>query len=244
MKSFLFKTITILKSLVFLIRPHLFLGFLKHPFLFFSNLAHLTKWISKQNHKTTFNDYFSFKRNYDKREKLYQYVLETNDLKNEPIDYVEFGVCGGYSFKWWTESCLHPESRFYGLDTFEGLPEKWGIMFKAGDMNAEIPETDDVRAQFLKGLFQDTLPEFLRDGNLRNEKRKVVMLDADLFSSTLFALTSMAPYLKPGDIIFFDEFNVPNHEFFAYKLFTETYYVRLKLVGAVNNYYQVAFLVE
>jgi hypothetical protein len=68
----------------------------------------------------------------------------------------------------------------------------------------------------------------------------VVHLDADLFSSAHFVLTSIARYLKEGDIIIFDEFNVPNHEFFAYKCFSDSFYIKTKLIGAVNNYLQVA----
>ena len=73
--------------------------------------------------------------------------------------------------------------------------------------------------------------------------KKIIHLDADLFSSTLYALTSMAPIIKPGDILLFDEFNVPNHEFFAFKVFSESYYIKTKLIGAVNDYYQVALLI-
>jgi hypothetical protein len=70
------------------------------------------------------------------------------------------------------------------------------------------------------------------------------MLDADLYTATLFALTSLAPYLKEGDIILFDEFVVPTHEFMAYKNFIESYYFDLELIGAANNYYFTAFKVK
>jgi hypothetical protein len=240
----MFKLITVLKSLVFLIQPHIFFGFLKHPLLFLSNLLSLTKWISQQNRKNTFNDYFTFTRDYDKREKLYSYVMSSFIATDEAVDYLEFGVCGGSSFKWWTDSNIHTDSRFYGFDTFEGLPESWGGLFKKGDMHADVPQMDDLRTSFFKGLFQDTLPGFLKQGSLRSDKRLVVLMDADLFSSTIFTLTSLASHLKPGDIIFFDEFNVPNHEYFAYKIFTESFYFKLELIGAVNNYYQAAFIVK
>jgi hypothetical protein len=69
------------------------------------------------------------------------------------------------------------------------------------------------------------------------------MLDADLFSSTLFTLTSLAPFLKKGDIILFDEFVVPTHEYLAYQQFIESYYIKLELIGVANNYYFVAFKV-
>ena len=69
-------------------------------------------------------------------------------------------------------------------------------------------------------------------------------MDADLFSSTIFVLSQLYPFLNKGDIILFDEFNVANHEFFAYKIFTESFYVKMKLVGAQNNFYQTAFVVD
>ena len=50
--------------------------------------------------------------------------------------------------------------------------------------------------------------------------------------------------VQKNDILFFDEFNVPNHEFYALKLFTDAFYVKTELIGAVNNYYQVALLIK
>lgn len=59
-----------------------------------------------------------------------------------------------------------------------------------------------------------------------------------------FVLTQLYPYLQPGDIILFDEFNVPLHEFKAFNEFTKAFYIELKPLGAVNNYLQVAFVVK
>ena len=105
-------------------------------------------------------------------------------------------------------------------------------------MEGGIPQLADDRCIFIKGLFQNTLPNFLK--SFDNNKKLVVHLDADLFTSTLFVLTSLAPYLKPGDIIMFDEFNVPNHEFFAFDIFVKSYYINYEVLGGVNNYYQTA----
>jgi len=189
------------------------------------------------------DDFFVVRRVYAKRLALYGSVIDQLGLALEPLDYLEFGVCGGTSFRWWLEHCPHPESRFFGFDTFEGLPEDWGT-FSKGDMAAGVPVVDDARAQFIPGLFQESLQDFLAHYNLKTSRRKVIHLDADLFSSTLFVLTSLAPYLKKGDVLLFDEFNVPNHEFFAFKMFTESFYVKTRMVGAVNNYLQVAFVIE
>ena len=48
--------------------------------------------------------------------------------------------------------------------------------------------------------------------------------------------------LKPnaGDVIFFDEFNVPQHEFKAFTEWVNAFYVKYEVLGAVNNYYQIA----
>ena len=230
-----------IKGLILFLRPHILLGFLKKPFLFSYNLLRLTKWISGQKKQGILNDYFTIKRDYQKRYKLYEYLVETQKLSDEAVDYLEFGVSGGFSFKWWRETNKNPNSRFYGFDTFEGLPENWGVVYKKGDMTAGVPVSDDKRVEFVKGLFQDTLPDFLRTHDLAKSRRRIIHLDADLFSATLYALSNMAVHLRPGDILLFDEFNVPNHEFYAYKCFTESFYVKTELLGVVNNYLQAAF---
>jgi hypothetical protein len=104
----------------------------------------------------------------------------------------------------------------------------------------------DPRGTFIKGLFQNTVYKFLADYGRNTDHQaftRVLHMDADLYSSTLFALTSMAPLLREGDIILFDEFNIPNHEFAAWNDFTRSYYIQYEVMGAVNNYYQVAIKV-
>jgi len=68
--------------------------------------------------------------------------------------------------------------------------------------------------------------------------------DGDLYSSTLFALTVLYPYLKVGDILIFDELGVPHHEFKALQDFVSAFYLKLEPVGAINNYLQVVFEVK
>jgi hypothetical protein len=72
-------------------------------------------------------------------------------------------------------------------------------------------------------------------------QRKIIHMDADLYTSTLFVLTSISYILKKDDIIIFDEFNVPMHEFKAFSEWTRSFYINYKVIGAVNNFYQVAF---
>jgi hypothetical protein len=168
--------------------------------------------------------------------------LEKENLTIAPVNYLEFGVASGQSFRWFLSQNANPESRFYGFDTFTGLPEDFGV-YKKGTFNnnTEAPQIDDKRAKFYQGLFQQTLPGFLNV--LNNNKRNIIMMDADLYSATLYTLTSLAPFLKKDDIIFFDEFAVPTHEFKAFHDFVQSYYANLELIAAANNYYFTAFKV-
>jgi len=244
MKPYLFKVNALLKNILILIQPHVLFSFLIQPFTFFSNFLSLTQWIAQQPTKGVYKDAFSLFRNYNHRFDLYNYVMDREQLHHAEMIYIELGVSGGVSFLWWMENNHHSNTQFHGFDTFEGLPENWGTFFKSGDMHATIPKLADARGHFYKGLFQETLVPFLTRGNTILGKRKVIHLDADLFSSTLFSLSMLYPYLEKGDLILFDEFNVPNHEYLAFKIFTESFYINLELIGSVNNYYQTAFIVK
>jgi O-methyltransferase len=231
------KTIAFLKSFILFLRPGAWLGFMAAPLQLIANTLRLSRWIGRQ--QTRYTDFYRPSRNYSLRYDLYDYVVKTEKLENDPIGYLEFGVAKGLSFQWWMNKNKHPQSRFYGFDTFEGLPEKWGT-FSKGAMSFGVPEVEDDRHEFYKGLFQDTLFSFIDTGKVNENNRKVIHLDADLYSSTLFVLTTLHRYLRAGDILIFDEFNVPNHEFLAFENYVKAFYVKYEVVGAVNNYFQVA----
>jgi O-methyltransferase len=216
-----------------------------HLFFFLRNFNVLRSWISKANHtELLINDFYSWKRDYPKRYRLFDIVAETYELDKKNVLYLEFGVASGSSFFWWMKKNNHPDSAFRSFDTFEGLPEEWGG-FKKGAMAFDQKEVNDDRAEFIRGIFQESLHPFIESNKtLLHTKPKIIHLDADLFSSTIFVLSQLYPYLRKGDIIFFDEFNVANHEFLAYKIFTESFYVKMKPIGAVNNFYQTAFVVD
>ena len=210
-------------------------------FHFLANMADLSRWIAK-NKDCAYNDFYTYKFIYSKREGLYEHVIQSQNL-TAGFDYLEFGVSKGSSFRWWTTRIKHPDARFFGFDTFTGLPEDWGS-FKKGDMNNgnKPPEINDNRHSFYQGLFQQTLIPFLN--NYQPYQRKVIHMDADLYSATLYVLTLLTPFLKPGDILFFDEFNVPMHEFKAFRDWSDAFYIKYKVLGGVNNFYQVAIMME
>ena len=220
-----------LKGLFFVLRLHYLVP--SKIYIFLGHLAQLSRFVHKHK-KIEYTDFYISKFNYNKREDLFRHVIEKEGL--DDVNYLEFGVSRGKSFRWWSNELKNPNCRFYGFDTFTGLPEDWGP-FKAGDMSNgnEPPEMNDDRCQFYQGLFQQTLVPFLAE--FPNDKRKIIHMDADLYSATLYVLTLMTPYLKPGDIIFFDEFNVPMHEYKAFTEWTNSFYVKYEVVGSVNNFY-------
>lgn len=113
-------------------------------------------------------------------------------------------------------------------------------------MISSIPDFKDTRTLFVKGLFQDTLSDFIIQNklNIESSEIRIIHCDADLYSATIFVLSQMYPFLKKGDIILFDEFNVPMHEFKAFKEFTDNFYIKLRPIAQVNMYYQTAFILD
>jgi hypothetical protein len=219
---------------------------LVEPFTgFMTNLTYmskLSKW--RRNVKVNgYNDWYQRKWDYNRREKLYEALIRQEQVGTAAIDYFEFGVAGGSSFRWWLEHNSNPGSSFYGFDTFEGLPEDFGP-FAKGSMAAALEslQITDPRAKFYKGLFQDTLIPFLDQYTSR--KKKLIHMDADIFSATIFALSQLYKYFNDGDIIMFDEFAVPRHEFMAFKIFTEGFYVNYEVIGAANNYLFLAIKIK
>lgn len=223
-----------LKGLFFLLRLHYLVP--SKIAVFLGHLAQLSRFVHKHK-KIAFTDFYTSKFEYAKREKLYRHVIEKEKI--DVIDYLEFGVSRGYSFRWWATEIKSADSRFHGFDTFTGLPESWG-KFKAGAFSNgnEPPVMNDDRCKFYQGLFQQTLLPFLAGYNA--DRRKVIHMDADLYSATLYVLTLITPYLKKGDIIFFDEFNVPMHEYKAFMEWTNAFYIEYEVLGSVNNFYHTA----
>jgi hypothetical protein len=205
-------------------------------------ISKLSKWRSNSS-VSGYNDWYQKNWDYSRRLELYKAISAQEGLQHEPLDYLEFGVAGGDSFKWWLQHNQHPGSRFYGFDTFEGLPEDFGPFGKgAMAVSLETLRISDPRAKFYKGLFQQTLVPFLE--NYSGAGRKLIHLDADLFSATLFSLSQLYRFLKDGDILLFDEFAVPKHEFMAFKIFSESFYIKYEVIGAANNYLFVAIKIR
>lgn len=156
-------------------------------------------------------------------------------LLEQPIDYLEFGVFEGDSIREWCRLNKSTDSRFYGFDTFTGMPEDWIKGFERGAFSTQgkVPKIEDERVNLIKGLFQETLYDFLK--KFRRKNRMVIHIDADLYSSALFVLFSLHYHLMKDDIIIFDDFLDPIGEFKAFNDYCQAFKVHTTLLAAVKS---------
>ena len=143
---------------------------------------------------------------FESRNDLYNFAFKNTIDEKTAINYLEFGVWEGESFNFFVAKNKNANSRFIGLDTFEGIPERWGP-YDAGSWSAsgKMPDINDERVHFIKGFFQVSWAEAQALIFKNAENEIFVNYDADLYSSTLFALTKMDMFKKSYYAVF-DEF--------------------------------------
>src|ERR1700722_5328643 len=97
----------------------------------------------------------------DNKAELYTVARDT--IGDRAITYLEFGVHEGWSFLEILRRFAHPDARFTGFDSFEGLPELFTSGMDRGHFSTagKTPSVADWRASFVKGWFQNTVPMFL-----------------------------------------------------------------------------------
>jgi hypothetical protein len=115
--------------------------------------------------------------------------------------------------------------RFFGFDSFEGLPEPTGIDREFESKSVEHWEKgmyactlDDVvgrlersgvdmsKVRLIKGFFDRSLrPELIAQYGMA--KAAVILIDSDLYESARCALEFVKPLIADGTIIIFDEWN-------------------------------------
>lgn len=179
------------------------------------------------------------------RPAIYQDSADTLGLRDTPMDYLEFGVFEGRTLRWWSEINTHADTRFFGFDTYTGLPEDWdrgGLKAGAFSTGEKTPDIDDPRMTYVAGTFQETLPGFLK--TYTGDHRRVFHLDADLYSSTLFVLLHIAPLLRPGDVLIFDEFHVYLDEFKALEEARQAYPFQVRTVRRSPDWAQTVLVVD
>ena len=129
------------------------------------------------------------------------YVFENLKLKHNPDTlWLEFGVASGNTINYISK---FTDDKVYGFDSFEGLPEKWRDGFEQGafSRNGNLPPVNS-NVELIKGWFNETLEDFLKS---HNKKVSFIHMDADLYSSTIYILDTIKPYIDNDCVIIFDE---------------------------------------
>jgi O-methyltransferase len=136
----------------------------------------------------------------------------------EERGYYEFGIFKGFSFwfaEWISRECKSQNLRFYGFDSFEGLPEPqsdetWegGNYASSLDFVTDMLKqngTDLSRVKLYKGFFSKQLFESLRQSE-DFCPCSICVIDCDLYDSTVEVLDFMKHYFVPGSILLIDEY--------------------------------------
>ncbi len=127
--------------------------------------------------------------------------------------YLEFGVFEGRSMRWWSDNLSQSDATLVGFDSFEGLPEGWRPGYASGHFRTgKPPEINDRRVSFQVGWFDDTLPSFI----VPDHDQIIMNVDSDLYSSASTVLHWAESYMRPGTLIYFDEFPDRDHEMRAF----------------------------
>jgi macrocin-O-methyltransferase TylF-like protien len=190
---------------------------------------HLGRWMRERGHRPP---------RYRNRSELFERLGEV--CGSERVLYLEFGVAEGGSMRNWSRLLRNPESQLHGFDSFEGLPTDWILTRPAGyfSLSGVAPRFDDPRVELHQGWFSETLPSFAWPSGW---ERLVANFDADLYSSTTEALSFIAARVTPGTIMYFDEFNHRADELRAFDEFLARTRIRVRALGAVADFSQVAF---
>lgn len=136
-------------------------------------------------------------------------------------DYYEFGLFRGYTFWYAQQVCrelgLH-RTRFYGFDSFAGLPQPRGIdrtgnRFYRGQFAASENEViahlrrqgvDWSRTVLIPGFFGESLTDELKQ-RYPFRPVNVALIDCDLYESTCQVLAWLESLLEDGSILLFDD---------------------------------------
>ena len=152
-------------------------------------------------------------------------------MRDRRVLYLEFGVFQGTCTRYWSKALKHPDTRLHGFDSFEGLPEDFDVdgPYVKGtfDVGGEIPQIEDSRVAFHKGWFDEVLPTY----ELPDHEVLVIIIDADLYSSTQYVLRHLRPFIKPGTFIYFDDMSRPDHEPRAFEEFWKESGLGFRLVS-------------
>jgi len=149
-------------------------------------------------------------------------------------DYLEFGTFRGQSFTAFSRAAEKygvNDMRFFGFDSFEGLPETTTCgppkpggspdAFAAGNYACSRDEfeatltkngVDMTKVTLIPGFYSDSLTGSLKT-RLAIDRAGIVNVDCDIYESTVDVLSFVTDYLRTGSLLLFDDWLAYAHPF-------------------------------
>lgn len=139
---------------------------------------------------------------------------------------LEFGVYTGGTFAWQARQIRkhHPSSHLMGFDSWQGLPSEtegeWtperhskGWYASTKDVVlarlASLGMKDDPRVELVDGFFSESLTAVLQEKLKDRSDLIFVNIDVDIYGSTIELLDFVKPLLRPGVILYWDDWKDP-----------------------------------
>ena len=119
------------------------------------------------------------------------------------------------------------------------------VMTPGFNVDGKIPNINDSRVSFIKGWFNQTLPDFLENhkDEIKRSDNLLIHMDADIYSSSLFVLSSIAA-IRNQFFCVFDQ--LPGEESRALNDFTSAYGLNYEFLGfaGLSHLYPMHVLVR
>jgi len=134
--------------------------------------------------------------------------------------YYEFGLFRGFSL-WFAEQLARKkapkEFLLYGFDSFEGLPETAvdAGFYREGEFcagyelvreNLSKYGADWDRIKLFRGFYSRSLFSAFRNQE-KFRPVSIAVIDVDIYESCVLVLEFLRPYIVPGSILIFDDYN-------------------------------------
>ena len=166
-------------------------------------------------HRADIAEAWEFKRDF------FWTAFKALDFNGIDGDYVEFGSHGGRTFRLAFDEILRRRRsprHMWAFDSFQGLPDAAEAMdshpeWRQGAMATDIASfhkickshrIPDDTYTVVQGYYEETLPRMSDDAAPTNIA--LAYIDCDLYSSTKTVLEFLAPRLKHGMIVAFDDY--------------------------------------
>lgn len=152
------------------------------------------------------------------------WIRENLNSREGDRDYLEFGIYSGFTL-WYTQALAYVKGiknmRFFGFDSFQGLPKPEGLDRKGGYAKLEgamccnrsrVEEflndlgVDWSRLSLIEGAFKNTLTAQLKQ-QYSLSSCGICVIDCDLYEPTKIVLDFLASLIRDRCVLLIDDFN-------------------------------------